>query len=66
MAGAFAAGDKEGKMTEKLTQAARLKNLEDALVKIIAQVDKVTKALEKHSVTPDAHNPGVIGRGKMK
>jgi hypothetical protein len=49
-------------MTEKkLTQEARVKNLEEAFLKMLGEFNK-------HVATPDAHNPATLAtaRGKKK
>ena len=50
----------------QMTEEARLKNLEDAVVKMIADVKALRDALNGHQGSPDAHNPGVLGRKVKK
>ena len=43
----------------KSTQEARIKNLEDAFVKLLGEFNK-------HCDTPDAHNPAALATARSK
>lgn len=42
----------------------RLKTIEAAIKKLIGQYEELNQGYTQHICTPDAHNPGMMGRNK--
>ena len=48
----------------KIASEKRLKLMEDAIEKLIKKYAELDSAYTQHICTPDAHNPGMLGRNK--
>jgi hypothetical protein len=48
----------------KIDAEARLKTIEAAIKKLIGQYEELNQAYTQHICTPDAHNPGMMGKKK--
>ena len=52
-------------MAEKKTDVEKqLKTMQKAVKELIDKYAKLDKEFTEHVVTPDAHNPGMMGRNK--
>ena len=52
-------------MTAQKAEAAaekRLKTIEAALKKLVVKYEQLDEDCAEHIMTPDAHNPGMLGR----
>jgi hypothetical protein len=48
----------------KVDAEKRLITIEDAIKKLIGQYEELNTVYTQHICTPDAHNPGMMGRKK--
>ena len=60
----LAASSKTTSRQSKIDAEKRLKLMEDAIEKLIKKYAELDSAYTQHICTPDAHNPGMLGRNK--